>query len=102
LDEIVNFVDILMNAMDPTIKIQSQIRQNAEEVSQYLSDMAKWEKEISKKDKKVSRTTIRNAHVSSTPQVRAGAGTISTNGSNSLNSKKNAVNTKLECNSFSI
>jgi tetratricopeptide (TPR) repeat protein len=37
--------------MDKTIQLQTQIRQNAEEVSTYLQDMLRWEKEIEGKDR---------------------------------------------------
>lgn len=52
------------------MKVQSQIRQNAEEVSSYLTDMAKWEKKINKKDTKRSTTT------SKALPVRLGSGTV--------------------------
>jgi hypothetical protein len=36
--------------MDKSLKIQAQIRHNAEEVSSYLSDLAKWESSAKQKD----------------------------------------------------
>jgi len=51
--------------------VQAQIRQNAEEVSNYLSDMVKWEKEVLKKDKKMTASKSRKA-----PAVRGGVGTV--------------------------
>jgi len=36
--------------MDATMKIQAQIRQNAEEVSSYLSQLSSWQNSIKKKD----------------------------------------------------
>lgn len=56
--------------MGDTMKVQSQIRQNAEEVSSYLTDMAKWEKKINNKDTKRSTTT------SKALPVRLGSGTV--------------------------
>ena len=35
--------------MSNPMKVQAQIRQNAEEVSSFLTDMIKWEKEVIKK-----------------------------------------------------
>lgn len=43
--------------VDKTIVIQNQIRQNAEEVSTFLSDLSKWEKKI-----KVRDDTLRRHH----------------------------------------
>ena len=54
-----------------TMKVQAQIRQNAEEVSSYLTDMSKWEKTI---NKQVPKRTI-----SSDPKaapIRPGSGTV--------------------------
>lgn len=53
-----------------TMKVQSQIRQNAEEVSSYLTDMQKWEKTINKRDNKKTTTT------SKALPVRVGSGTV--------------------------
>lgn len=39
--------------MDNTLKIQNQIRQNAEEVSSYLTDLSKWEKSMKQKEARV-------------------------------------------------
>ena len=36
------------------MKLQSQIRQNAEEMSSYISDLQKWEKTVSSKDKQLA------------------------------------------------
>lgn len=50
-----------------TIKLQSQIRQNAEELSSYLSDINKWEQSMSKTKKsavnngKIARAPIRES-----------------------------------------
>jgi hypothetical protein len=35
------------------LKVQNQIRQNAEEISGFFSDLVKWEKDIKIKDKKI-------------------------------------------------
>ena len=56
-----------------TLKVQSQIRQNAEEISAYLTDMAKWEKNITKKDQAISSGSTSN--VKALP-VRLGSGTV--------------------------
>ena len=37
--------------MEKSLKVQAQIRQNAEEVSGYLSELSKWEKSVKVKDK---------------------------------------------------
>ena len=42
-----------------TVKLQSQIRQNAEELSSYLTDIAKWESSMNKK------TTVKDSKASS-------------------------------------
>ena len=56
-----------------TIKIQAQIRHNAEEISSYLSDMAKWEKNITKKDAQIRGKTGITAKAL---PVRTGSGTV--------------------------
>ena len=56
-----------------TIKIQAQIRHNAEEISSYLSDMAKWEKNITKKDAQIRGKTGVTAKAL---PVRPGSGTV--------------------------
>jgi hypothetical protein len=38
------------NTMDPTMRVQTQIRKNAEEVSTFLSELSKWEKQVKVKD----------------------------------------------------
>jgi hypothetical protein len=61
----------LIKKMD-TMKVQSQIRQNAEEVSSYLSDMSKWEKNANRRVLvKKSSTNITKAL-----PVRLGSGTV--------------------------
>lgn len=46
--------------MNSTMKVQTQIRQNAEEVSSFLQEMGKWEKTIKKKDSSMmSKTGVR-------------------------------------------
>lgn len=56
------------------LKVQSQIRNNAEEISGYFSELAKWEKEIKVKDKniKLGKGIRGRAPV----RTRAGAGTV--------------------------
>ena len=69
-------------------QLQQQIRQNAEEVSSYLSDMIKWEKEVDQKDSRMrkkkigssspgaSSSSVPTSTASSSSSVRQGAGTI--------------------------
>ena len=56
-----------------TIKVQAQIRQNAEEISSYLSDMTKWEKSITRKDVEIRKKGSNGAKAL---PVRAGSGTV--------------------------
>ena len=56
-----------------TIKVQAQIRHNAEEISSYLSDMAKWEKNITKKDAQIRGKTGVTAKAL---PIRPGSGTV--------------------------
>jgi hypothetical protein len=46
--------------MKSTLEVQNQIRNNAEEVSSYFADLAKWEKEIQVKDKKLRQSSNNN------------------------------------------
>jgi hypothetical protein len=68
---------------DRAMKVQAQIRQNAEEVSSYLADMAKWQKSIGAKDKKM--TTKKGVRNKATP-VR-----VSVNSSASISSANSTV-----------
>ena len=61
--------------MDKTIQLQAQIRQNADEVSNYLSDMLKWEKEIERRDKNMKKKVVNNQNTKKI-NVRDGGGTI--------------------------
>jgi hypothetical protein len=60
--------------MDKTMQIQAQIRQNAEEVSSYLTDMKKWEKSIKNKDQKL-KFSDDNKKIKK-PSIRNTAGTV--------------------------
>lgn len=51
------------------LKVQNQIRQNAEEISGFFHDLAKWEKDIKLKDKKIQEKKHTNLPV-------RGAGTV--------------------------
>jgi tetratricopeptide (TPR) repeat protein len=51
--------------MNETMKVQTQIRQNAEEVSTFLQEMGKWEKSIKKKDSSINKTGVRPVRSSS-------------------------------------
>lgn len=53
------------------MKVQNQIRQNAEEVSLYLSDLSKWEKTVNKRN-----TSNRTTSVPKALPVRLGSGTV--------------------------
>ena len=55
------------------MQIQAQIRQNAEEVSSYLTDMRKWEKSIKNKDEKLKASTD---YKNKAPSIRNTAGTV--------------------------
>jgi len=67
--------------MDSTLKIQAQIRQNAEELSSYIADLSKWENDIKFKEKslKERRTVTKSA------PVRLGAGTVTVQSSCMIN-----------------
>ena len=56
------------------LKVQSQIRNNAEEISTYFSDLAKWEKEIKVKDREIK--SGRGVRGKPAVRTRAGAGTV--------------------------
>lgn len=64
---------------------QSQIRQNAEEVSSYLRDMSKWEKNIN--NKILRKTTISSN--SKNLSIRSGSGTVKTSGGSSYKNSEN-------------
>ena len=82
--------------MDATMKVQTQIRQNAEEVSSYLSSLSTWQKSIKKKDQDLrarpptassaaapaapaaAPTGPRSTAAAHGPAVRKGAGTVPT------------------------
>ena len=48
-----------------SIKLQSQIRQNAEEMSGYLADLNKWEENVKKKDKELKSKQLKPKTVKS-------------------------------------
>lgn len=54
------------------MKVQAQIRQNAEEVSSYLTEMSKWEKTINKRVTKKKTTSLDPKPL----PVRLGSGTV--------------------------
>ena len=56
------------------LKVQNQIRNNAEEISTYFSDLAKWEREIKVKDRDIK--TGRGVRGRAPVRTRAGAGTV--------------------------
>lgn len=69
-DKMSSSKDVLKNSM----KMQSQIRQNAEEMSNYLTDLQKWEVKAAKKDRevgkqrpKVVKTSVPNQTLGSSP-----------------------------------
>lgn len=55
-----------------TMKVQAQIRRNAEEVSSYLSEMSKWESRIKHRVTKDRKTTTDPNYL----PVREGSGTV--------------------------
>jgi len=61
--------------MDSTLQVQARIRHNAEEMSSYLSDMYRWEKQIETKDKKMRKSTTKKTNP--VPR-RKGYGTVHT------------------------
>eukprot|EP01038_Epipyxis_sp_PR26KG_P015698 gene15698-21241_t len=82
--------------MDKSILIQAQIKQNAEEVSSYLSDMKKWEKKIKSKDATIKAKSVlpitkprmvaeNGPSVSANNSIRSGGGTVAINTSNNSN-----------------
>lgn len=60
--------------MDNALKIQSQIRQNADEVSSFLTDLSKWEKESEKKFSKKASAHKKSAP--GPPSVRESGGIV--------------------------
>lgn len=71
--------------MNASMKVQAQIRQNAEEISSYLTDLGKWEETVAKKDHKLMKTKVSSSSSTSTAatanaqrstSVRQGAGTV--------------------------
>ena len=57
-----------------TIKVQAQIRQNAEEISSFLADMSKWENSVKEKDSRLKKGNLSSSK-NSLP-VRDGSGTV--------------------------
>jgi hypothetical protein len=53
-----------------TLKVQAQIRQNSEEISSYLADLSKWEKQISTRDQAL-RKAPQPTHVEKTAQKQS-------------------------------
>ena len=73
--------------MDKTLKVQQQIRLNAEEVSSYLTDLAKWEKTMKTKESNLKGKPLSSSNVpavagksdssgSKKVAVRSGSGTV--------------------------
>lgn len=56
-----------------TLKVQAQIKQNAEEISSYFADLSKWEKSIKKRDGKLRGSESGSIRK---PPVRVGSGTV--------------------------
>ena len=59
--------------MSDAVKIQATIRQNAEEVSNYMSELVKWEKDARRRDQELKER--KHLKVSVLPP-RSGSGTI--------------------------
>lgn len=76
--------------MDATMKVQTQIRQNAEEVSASLAKLVSWEKAIIKKDQAILSKKVSKQDAPPAP-VRRGAGTVATIATNSIPSATGAA-----------
>jgi hypothetical protein len=72
--------------MDATMKVQAQIRQNADEISSYLKDLSKWEKTIKTRDQK-----LRGVEVGGTVPPRGRAGGIRSAGTVTVSSNTPAA-----------
>ena len=42
-----------------SLEIQNQIRQNAQEMQDYVADLNKWQKDVKKRDKKLQKGVLR-------------------------------------------
>ena len=73
--------------MDKTIQIQTQIRQNAEEISSALSEMSKWEKTMKNRDGNIKAAHEKAARVPRAP-IRSGVGTVPVIAKNIVDSNK--------------
>lgn len=62
------------------MKVQSQIRQNAEEVSSFLSNLSSWQNNIKRKDNELIKKRSGATGGDAAPAVRKGAGTVPTVG----------------------
>lgn len=61
--------------MDRTLQVQTQIRQNAEEISSALSEMKNWEKQMKKRDANIAAARKQSLKVPRAP-IRSGVGTV--------------------------
>ena len=66
------------------LKIQAQIRQNADEVSNMLQNIGKWEKSMKSKDETMRKKSAGMDGAPGVRGVRSGAGTVQTKSSNSF------------------
>jgi tetratricopeptide (TPR) repeat protein len=64
--------------MNETMKVQTQIRQNAEEVSSFLSNLSSWQNNIKKKDNDLIKKRSGATGGDAASAVRKGAGTVPT------------------------
>lgn len=61
--------------MNKTLQIQTQIRQNAEEISTALSSMSQWEKQMKTRDTNIKVAHAKAVRVPRAP-IRSGVGTV--------------------------
>lgn len=73
------------------LKVQNQIRQNAEEISGFFSDLAKWEKDIKLKDKKIQEKKNHATPVRGAGAIKISSTATTTTSPNSNISKLNSA-----------
>jgi hypothetical protein len=75
------------------LKVQNQIRQNAEEISGFFSDLAKWEKDIKVKDKKIQQKKGSHAPVRGSGTVKIQSTSVEVQGASIPKSSSAAQHT---------
>ena len=71
--------EITIINMEKTLQIQTQIRQNAEEISSALTEMQKWEKQMRNRDSNIKTAHSKSVRVPRAP-IRSGVGTVPVHG----------------------